>query len=388
MSTTRPTRRDFLQTSLAAGAVMGLAAAPSAARPVRAEGGGRLLILGGTGFLGPHVVEAARARGHEITLFNRGRTNPHLFPDVEKLRGDRDPDVGEGLAALEGRAWDAVVDTSGYVPRHVRASAERLADAVGQYVFISSLSVYASNDAPGMDESAPVGTLEDETVEQVTGTTYGPLKALCERAAETAMPGRTASLRPGLIVGPRDSTDRFTYWPVRIARGGEVLAPGHHRDPVQYVDARDLAEWIVTVVERRIAGVFNANGPEAPTNIAELLYGCKAVTGGTATFTWADADFLAEQQVAPWMQMTVWVPPRDGYEGFHRMSSARAIARGLAFRPLADTVRDTLDWFGTLPEERRRNLRAGLPAEREAEVLAAWHARARGTGPAGNPAAE
>jgi 2'-hydroxyisoflavone reductase len=323
------------------------------------------------------VVEHAIARGHEMTLFNRGRTNPQLFPDLEKLRGNRDPKKDEGLAALEGRSWDAVIDTSGYYPRMVRSSAELLADSVQQYVFISSISAFADTSTPGMDETAPVATMEDETLETMGDQFqyYGPLKALCEQAAENAMPGRTTNIRPGLIVGPRDSTDRFSYWPVRVSRGGEVMAPGNHDDPVQYIDARDLAAWIIRTIEDRTVGVFSATGPDAPTNIAELIYGCKAVTGGDVTFTWVEADFLAEHNVAPWGQMTVWIPPRDEYVGFHRIDCSKAIAAGLTFRPLADTVRDTLDWFHSLPEERQNSMRAGLPAEREAEVLAAWHAR-------------
>ncbi len=207
----------------------------------------KLLVLGGTVFLGRHLVEAATARGHSVTLFNRGQHNPELYPEVEKLRGDRDSD----LSALQGRRWDAVIDTCGYLPRAVRASAELLADAVDHYTFISSISVYADFHTPAMDESAPVGTLADETVEEVTGETYGPLKALCEQAAERALPGRVLNIRPGLIVGPHDPTDRFTYWPVRVARGGEVLAPGRPHVPVQVIDGRDLAEWTVRMVEAR-----------------------------------------------------------------------------------------------------------------------------------------
>lgn len=395
-----PSRRDFLRSTLCGGAALGLPAdtrvdtridpgadtridpradtrvdprAASRPAPGRAPRPLKLLILGGTGFLGPHTIEAALARGHAMTLFNRGRTNEDLFPDLEKLRGDRDPRRGAGLRALEGRRWDAVIDTSGYVPRVVKASADLLRDAVDQYVFISSVSAIADTSVPGVDESAPVTTMTDETNEEVTKH-YGALKALCERAAETALPGRTTSVRPGLIVGPRDYSDRFTYWPLRIEQGGEVLAPGDHDDPVQYIDARDLAAFIVRTVEERALGIYHATGPTTPTNIAELLYGCKAVTGGTATFTWADAAFLAERGIAPWQEMTVWIPPKDEFAGFHRISIRRAVEAGLASRPLAETVADTLAWYEGLPERRRGNRRAGLDPMREAAALEAWHA--------------
>ncbi len=383
------TRRSFLQTSLATGAAIGLAGAASA-MPRRRQDASiapageklRILMLGGTAFLGPETVEYALARGHEVTLFNRGRTNPHLFDNLEKLVGDRDPNRGEGLNALKGRRWDAVIDTSGYVPRIVKASAELLAPVVKQYVFISSISVYGTMRQVGINEDDPVDTMEDPTNEEV-GRFYGPLKALCEQAAEEAMPGRATNIRPGLIVGPGDPTDRFTYWPVRIARGGEVLAPGNPSDPVQYIDVRDLAQFIVHCLEQNITGVFNTNGPSAPTNIAEVLYGCKAVCGSDAQFTWADADFLAANQVGGWMQMPLWIPPREGYEGFHRVDCSRAIKAGLTFRPLAETVSANLAWhretrpaeyeFGV--QDARGRMRPGLSAEREKAVLAAWHER-------------
>ncbi len=372
-------RRAFLQCaglSAAAGAALAAPAARQSTR--RALPRLDLLILGGTGFLGPHTVEAALARGHTITLFNRGRTNPDLFPDLEKLRGDRDPRKGDGLTALEDRRWDAVIDTSGYVPRIVSASAGLLAEAVEQYVFISSVSALADTTEPDQDETAAVATMpataNDETSEDVRAH-YGPLKALCERAAEEAMPGRATVIRPGLIVGPRDTTDRFTYWPLRVRRGGEVLAPGTPDDPVQYVDARDLGAFIIRTIEDRATGIYHATGPNTPTTVAELLYGCKAVTGGDATFTWVDADFLAAHEVAPWTELTVWMPPRDEYAGFHRINIDRAIAAGLTSRPLAEIVRDTIEWWKSLPASRRQNPRAGLDPEREATVLRAWHER-------------
>lgn len=357
-----------------------MALSATAAAQTRPDGGlgGRqrtLLILGGTGFLGPAVVEAAKQRGYRITLFNRGQTNPDLFPDLEKLRGNRDPDEGEGLHALEGRRWDAVVDTSGYFPRIVRASAELLSKTCRQYVFVSSISVYADTSVIDVDETAPVATMEDETIEEFGDQFqyYGPLKALSETAAETGFPGRATNIRPGLIVGPRDPTPRFTYWPVRIRRGGEVLSPGSPGDPVQYIDVRDLADFIITTIEDGATGVFNATGPTGPTNIAQLLYGCKAVTGGDASFTWVDADFLVEQNVSGWSDMPVWVPPRDEYAGFHRVSITNAVAAGLTARPLAETVSATLAWYDSLGPD--PSLKWAMTPQREQQVLAAWHAR-------------
>jgi 2'-hydroxyisoflavone reductase len=367
------TRRQFLAGAAATGAWVGIGAPRASlfARDDRKGGEGkRLLILGGTAFLGPEVVAAAKARGYAITLFNRGKTNPQLFPELEKLHGDRNGD----LKSLEGRTWDVVIDTSGYVPRHVRDSATLLKDA-RQYVFISTLSVLADNSRPGMDESAPVGKLEDETVEKVTGETYGPLKALCEQAAEGAMPGRVTNVRPGLIVGPGDPTDRFTYWPVRVARGGEVLAPGTPADPVQFVDVRDLAEWTMRMVDGGHVGVYHATGPEKELGMGGVLEACKRVSGSDATFAWADADFLEAQKVSAWSDMPIWIPPRGDSVGFARVSSAKAIAEGLVFRPVAETAKDTLAWWRTLPEERRGKLKAGIAPGREAEVLKAWRER-------------
>lgn len=368
------TRREFIKHSAAAGALFAFApafplAAPGGAAPSASGSGKRLLILGGTKFLGPELVEAAKAKGYTITLFNRGKTNPHLFPDLEKLHGDRNGD----LKSLEGKKWDAVVDTSGYVPRHVRDSATLLKDAVKQYVFISTISVYSDNSKPGMDETAPVGKLSDESVEKVDGETYGPLKALCEQAAEKAMPGRVANIRPGLIVGPNDPSDRFTYWPVRVDRGGEVLAPGTPADPVQFIDVRDLAEWTIRMIEGGHNGVYNATGPEKPMRIEDLLQSCKKASGSAATFTWADAAFLEEQKVAPWSDMPVWVPPKGDMAGFAQVSVKRALDKGLTFRPAEVTAKDTLAWWKTLPADRQSALKTGLKPERETAVLAALH---------------
>ncbi len=380
MSDGRSSRREFLMAAALAGAAAGIGHLGMAPFARGQAGGGeapkklRILILGGTGFLGPALVEASMARGHTLTLFNRGRTNPHLFPDVEKLEGNRDGD----LKALEGRQWDAVVDTSGYVPRIVRDSATLLKDAVKQYVFISTLSVYADYSTPGRDENSPLATMDDPTSEEVRQH-YGALKALSEQAAEEVMPGRVTNIRPGLIVGPRDPSDRFTYWPVRVGRGGEVMCPGSPDDLVQIIDVRDLAEWTVHTMEKNIVGVFNAVGPwgKAGTlTIGGLIDACVKATKSDAKLTWVETEFLQEHNVQPWSDMPVWVPPVGDYAGFGRTNVDRAMAAGLTFRPIADTVKATLEWWETLPEERRATLKAGIRPEREAEVLKAWHERA------------
>jgi nucleoside-diphosphate-sugar epimerase len=327
----------------------------------------KLLILGGTVFLGRHIVETALQRGHKITLFTRGERNPDLFPDVEKLRGNHDGN----LAPLEGRRWDAVIDTSGYVPRVVRASAELLKDAVAHYTFISSISVYAGFETPNMDETAPVGTLADEGVEEITGETYGPLKALCEHAVEEVMPGRALIIRPGLIVGPHDPTDRFTYWPRRIARGGEVLAPDRPDRATQFIDARDLADWTVRMAEAGATGTYNATGPAERLTMGQLLDVCNTAGGGSAAFTWASEAFLLDAGVGPWIELPLWVPESEG-AGFDSVSIAKALAAGLSFRSLEETVRDTLAWDAARPADTQR--RAGLDAEKERETLRRWHA--------------
>jgi 2'-hydroxyisoflavone reductase len=359
------TRRSFLHSSLAIAATGAASSARSAdPKPPRK----RILILGGTGFLGPALVEAARARGHAVTLFNRGKTRPELFADVEKLRGDRD---GK-LDALRGKSWDAAIDTSGYVPRLVRMSAELLAAEVGRYLFVSSISVYEEDVKAGADESAPVQSLEDPASEDV-GKHYGALKAACEKAAEAAMPGRVAVVRPGLIVGPGDPTDRFTYWPVRLDRGGEVLAPGDGKDPVQIVDVRDLAAWMIALVERGAAGTWNATGPAEPLTMRALLERSRDAIRSKASLVWVPAAFLAERNVAPWSDLPAWVPAAES--GFASLSNARAVAAGLRFRAPADTAKDTLAWWKAQPAERRAKLHAGLSEAREREVLAAWKAR-------------
>lgn len=331
----------------------------------------KLLILGGTRFLGRHLVEAAQARGHEITLFNRGLSSPNLYPDVEHLRGNRDGD----LSTLEGRRWDAVIDPSGYVPRIVRASAELLADVVEHYTFISSISVYPDSSLRNLDETAEVARLEDETTEDVAAN-YGGLKVLCEQVAEAIMPGRVLNVRAGLIVGPHDPTDRFTYWPVRVALGGDVLAPGKPQRQVQFIDARDLAAWIIGMAETLRTGTFNVTGPAEMLTMTETLDACKTVSRSDTAFTWASDDFLLENTVTPFTEMPLWVP--ESYNGIMEVSIHKALAEGLTFRPLSDTIRDTLDWNATREGEfsnKGLRLRGGMMLEREADLLMKWKKR-------------
>lgn len=330
-----------------------------------------LLILGGTLFVGREIVEAALARGHRVTLFHRGTTNAALFPDVEHLHGDRDG----GLAALEGRRWDAVIDTCGYVPRIVGASARLLTQAVSHYTFISSMSVYADHSTPGTDESGAVGTLTDPADETFNGETYGPLKALCERAVDNAFSGDILHIRPGLIVGPHDPTDRMTWWTRRIARGGDVLAPGDPEACVQIVDARDLAAWTVRSVEAKATGVFNAVGPSTGLTFGRMLEACRGVIGGDARLTWVEEAFLLDRDVQPWTELPVWVPATMA--GFMRINASRAHAAGLTFRPLEDTIRDLRAWDLATPLEARPEkpglkFKVGMTPEREAELLAEW----------------
>ena len=331
----------------------------------------RILILGGTLFVGRHLVEGALARGDEVTLFNRGRTKPDLFPHVEHLRGDRAGD----LAALRGRTWDVVIDPSARVPRWVRMTGELLADAVEHYTFISSGSVYADTSRPGVDESGPVHTIADETVEEIRDPeTYGALKVLCERTAEELMPGRVLTVRAGLIVGPYDPTGRFTYWPHRFARGGDVLAPEPRDQSVQLVHARDLADWILAMAERRQGGVFNATGPEEPLTMEGLLDRCQSATASGARVVWADEDFLLENDVEPWSDLPLWLAPDANPQesSFLALDVSKAIAAGLRFRPLRETILDTLKSAEPTAE-------AGLGPRRESDLLEAWKARSLST---------
>ena len=371
------TRRELLKLGMgvtAASLLPGLAGAVAKAdKPLR------ILILGGTGFTGPHQVRYALQRGHQITLFNRGR-KPKQWPgEVEELLGDRD--TGD-YQALDGREWDVCIDNPTSVPVWVRDAAEVLKGRIGQYIFISTISVYADNSQPGMQEDAAVARYEgvDAMAETMAGlranmALYGPLKALSEAEARGQFGAdRVTVIRPGLIVGPGDETDRFTYWPVRIARGGEVAAPGDGSDPVQFIDARDLAEWTIRMAESRVIGTFNATGPNYEMSIAAMLHGIRACTTAGATLRWLPSDFLSAQRVQPWSDMPVWVPGTGESAGFARVSNARAIAQGLRFRRFVETVADTLSWFAEQPPERQASLRAGLPAAREQALLRDWAA--------------
>jgi 2'-hydroxyisoflavone reductase len=430
---TAVTRRDLLRGGLAAAAALGLSPAcgapaagpragttpaPAAAPPPKQ----RILILGGTGFLGPKTIDAALARGHEVTIFNRGKREKlrPLKAKVEHLYGNRDPSLPaddergpdgallrpdgspRGLEQLAGRTWDVVIDNSGYFPRMVEASAKLLAGSAARYIFISSISAYAESPPAGGDETAPLATIADPTVETMGASfeNYGALKALCERAAEAAFPARAAIVRPGYIVGPGDPTDRFTYWPERIARGGEVLAPGSPSDPLQWIDVRDLAEWLVRLAEQRTTGTFNAVGPSQPGRWGDVLAACASAAGPAAgTLTWVPADWLAANGMGSEDAFPIWTAPVDKQAGFHRWSNDRAEAAGLRFRPMAETARDLLAWLPGEIEERvrvtrelteaakakgqprelpdPRVLRAGPKPDRERELLAAYRARPR-----------
>ena len=335
-------------------------------------------MLGGTIFVGRHVVEAALARGDDVTLFNRGRHGADLFPEVERLRGDRDGDLG----ALGGRSWDAVVDTSGYFPRIVRASAEALADRVGHYTFVSSGSVYADFSRPGTDETAATHELPPDAPEELSSPeAYGGFKAACERVVEEVLPGRALIVRAGLIVGPHDPTNRFTYWVTRIARGGEVLAPEPPDQPVQVVDARDLADWILRMADERRGGVFNAAGPSLP--LERFLEEIRSATGSSARFTWVGESFLVETGVEPFQDLPLWLAPgiEPEWAYFLAVDASRAAAAGLPSRPLADTVRDTLAWAEvsgpSAPEDVGVMMApAGLAPKRERELLDQWRRQA------------
>ncbi len=375
------TRRDFIERAgaLAGAAALGMAvpagaagakSAPRAAGGAVARAGGRqamrILILGGTQFIGPFVVRRAMARGHEITLFNRGRTNIHLFPDIEKLVGDRNDD----LSALEGRRWDAVIDNSGYTADQLRLSVNLLGDMTDQYLFTSTRAVYHDFSEPVMNEDAPLGPRD---IPERDWVGYGPNKVLAERVVREAFGDRALIVRPPVVVGPGDPSDRFTYWVDRIDDGGEVMVWGDPADPVQFVDVRDLAEFFVNLIEHETRGVFNTNGPAAPLSTAELVYGIRAVTSNPVSFTWVDWDFLAERGLMPQNPLPFWQPPRGRYLNYGRMDSSRAIEAGLRFRPLAVTAKDTLDWHRSREQMGNYQMRI-LDRAREERVLGEWRA--------------
>jgi 2'-hydroxyisoflavone reductase len=369
-------RRRFIQTATAAstGLVVARSAAANDTPPQNAPL--RVLILGGTGFIGPHMVRNLLAGGHTVTLFNRGRTNTHLFPEVEKLVGDRN---GQ-LDALEGRTWDAVIDNSGYFVSHVRQSVELLAGAVDHYLFTSTVDAYRDYHEVGIDESYPLGPRPPGAPEN-PGRYYGPLKAECEAVVQEHFPGKNTRVRPGWIAGPNDNNHLFTYWVIRTKRGGDVLAPGEPDDPMQITDVRDLAEWYVHILENKITGAYNAVGPVI--TMGGMLEGIKNAVDSDAAFTWVDADFLLGRGIHPWRQIPIWWPPRNnwgertgggniGGVGALALDGSAARAQGLKHHSLEDTALDTLNWynetFNDWPEDRR----PGLGATQEATLLEEW----------------
>ncbi len=333
----------------------------------------RILVLGGTAFAGRHFVELALGRGHDITMFNRGRTGPGLFPEAERLVGER----AGSLEALEGRRFDAVLDTSGYFPADVERSAELLAPVAGRYLFVSSRSVYADHSAPGADETAPLAELPaGAPTDEITGESYGPLKVACERAAQAAFPGRAVILRPGLIVGPNDPTGRFTYWPQRVAEGGDVLAPAPPEQALQVIDGRDLAAFALDLLEREVDGTFDVVSPAGMLTFAGLIDACMEASGSAARIVWVDERFLLDRGVEPWTELPLWTPGED-MAGFQRSDVSRALAAGLVVRPIADTVAATLRWAAAAEPAPG----PAMTREREAQLLAEWADRAAPTRP-------
>ena len=376
------TRRDLFKLGALAAAAAALPSFATAAGEAKSVGKAakplNILILGGTGFTGPFQVEYALKRGHKVTLFNRGkRPSPEWPAAVEQLHGDRN--TGD-LAALKGRKWDVCIDNPTSLPFWVRDAGQVLKGNVGHYLFISTISVYADGSKPGINENSPLAQYKGKDAMAETQQTlradienlYGPLKALSEAEAHKQFGKNVTIVRPGYIVGPRDETDRFTYWPHRVAQGGEILVPGDGHDPIQIIDGRDLGEWMIRLAENRTFGTFNATGPQQPLLMDTMLATSRRSTGSNARFTHVTSDFVAEKQI----DLPIWVDRGQGpYAGYGRVDNRRAVAAGLTFRPLDTTIEDLLAWFGSLPAERQARLRAGISREREAELLAAWHAR-------------
>lgn len=365
-------RRQFIKAS-----VLGSAAVVAGVPRIASAGEQKfkplnILVLGGTGFLGPHMVREALRRGHTVTLFNRARTNSSLFPDLETIKGDRD----NGLDGLKGRSWDAVLDNSGYVPRHVQDSARLLAANTDRYVYTSTVSVYADFKVHNL-ESSPLATIADETIEEVTDETYGPLKALCEkRAASEIAADKLTIIRPTYVCGPGDHTDRFSYWPIRTRKGGEMIWPGKPGDVIQIIDVNDLANFTVDCVDRKVSGVFNAVNSAGKYTMADLLEDSQAVSGTTVDAQWVSEEFLYENDLAGGRSIPIWNPAGGENGGSGTFSGEAARAAGLHNRPERETARNVLTWWDTQSEERRANMQAGLAPDREAELIAAWKAKA------------
>jgi 2'-hydroxyisoflavone reductase len=329
----------------------------------------KILVIGGTIFVGRHIVQTALSRGHTVTLFNRGKNNPELFPETEKLNGDRNIDID----LLRGKSWDVVIDTCGYVPRVVQKSVEVLKSACGLYVYISTGSVYKDKSKYGITENHELLTPRNFDAEEMTDETYGELKAACEQVVQLAFAGKSLIIRPGLIVGPHDPTDRFTYWPVRIAAGGKVLAPGNPHRQIQFIDARDLADWTISMIEHKSSGIYNAIGPDYSLSMEHFLNECKFVSESDADFIWIPEDDLLNQGVNRWIDLPLWIPENSDDKGFLYRDNTRAITAGLQFRPLRKTIMDTLKWWQN--ERLGSNLKAGISREREAELLAGLKSR-------------
>ena len=371
-------RREFIKGSLLGGAALagtGLAGGAQADDVASGSKSLDILVLGGTGFIGPHMVREALRRGHSVTLFNRGRTNNELFPDLETIKGDR----GGDLSMLEGRRWDAVIDNSGYVPRHVQNSARTLAPNIGQYLYISTISVYDSY-AVANNESSKLGSLEDESIEEVNGETYGPLKALCEKRARAEIDAdRLTILRPTYICGPGDHTDRFSYWPVRVSKGGEMLVPGGPEYPIQIIDVRDLANFTIDCLDQKITDTFNTVTPVASYSMGQLLTDSQAVTATEVEPVWVDEAFANEAQSNSQTRnrgmFPIWHPLEGDSARVSSVSGEKAVAAGLHNRPVRETIRDLLAWWKTLPAERTDPMKAGMSAAVEAELIAAWKAQ-------------
>tara|TARA_Y100001960_G_C14633641_1_gene807085 strand:- start:29 stop:1159 length:1131 start_codon:yes stop_codon:yes gene_type:complete len=370
-------RRDFFKRGATALAALSVGSSGSlklfSKKTEKASKSLSILILGGTAFTGPHQIKYAIDRGHKVSIFTRGKTKPTLnkdyFNKVEHLIGDRDND----LSAIKGKKWDAVIDNSATYPRWVKQSTDILKDNVSTYLFTSSLSVHADFSVKGITENHPLATIDDPTIEDMSA--YGPLKALSEKVALKAFKDRAIIVRPHLIVGPGDRTDRWTYWPVRINRGGEVLAPGDPSQPAQYIDARDLSEFDIHLIENNLYGTYTAVGPLGSLTMSEMLHGIKAVVSNKVSFEWVDQKFILDNNIKPWTEMTAWMPSGGEFDGFCSFENSNAVKAGIKYRPLAVTARDTLEWWQTLPDKRTREPKAGLSITKEKKVLKKWKSK-------------